>query len=619
MGDAVRILLVGDDQVGKSTLVMSLLTEEAVPHVYHVVPEVTIPPDWTREKVTLRIVDSSSRPENRDQLDAEIRRADVICIVHDATQPESLARVASYWLPSIRQLGRNVPVVVVGNKIDLRGPDVANARLEADVLPIMNEFKEVETCIECSAREALNVSEIFYFAQKAVLYPTVPLYDSREHTIKPACLEALRRIFRLCDRDGNGVLDDAEINDFQLNVFGAPLQNHELELVKSVIDEKEPEGLTDGGINELGFLFLHTMFIQKGRLETTWLVLRHYGYGDDLTLREDYLRPPSFVVPPEHAVELAPKGYQFFTELFQRFDDDKDGALKPHELENLFAATAPGAPWAAPDLVASTLTHPNGAVTLQGFLAQWALTTLLMPDVTLAYLAYLGYEGDRTQALRFANTHRTVFNCLVLGATGAGKTALLRGLIQQPFTDKYTPTAEPTRAAVNTVVMHGQEMYLVMQELSPGVASEVLTQRKRLDACDVICLVYDSSDAHSFAYVANLREKYGLDGYPCVFVATKSDRDLVAQKYPVQPDAYCRDAGLAPPLSVSMKESATADLYARLVGVGLDPGIAIPGFAQSHHAAAAALVRYATWTAVSAALVAAAVALGMRVYRRKGP
>lgn len=39
----------------------------------------------------------------------------------------------------------------------------------------------METCIECSARMPLNVSEVFYFAQKAVLHPTAPLYDSRDH------------------------------------------------------------------------------------------------------------------------------------------------------------------------------------------------------------------------------------------------------------------------------------------------------------------------------------------------------------------------------------------------------------------------------------------------------
>ena len=40
-----------------------------------------------------------------------------------------------------------------------------------------------------------------------------------------------------------------------------------------------------------GFLFLHTLFIQKGRQETMWTALRRFGYGDDLELRQDYLLP----------------------------------------------------------------------------------------------------------------------------------------------------------------------------------------------------------------------------------------------------------------------------------------------------------------------------------------
>lgn len=97
----------------------------------------------------------------------------------------------------------------MGNKIDLRGNDVANQALEDEVIPIMNEFKvytfiylfwfyllfvysfalkEVETCVECSAKQLLNVSEVFYFAQKAVLHPTAPLYDSREHVFFKKCI-----------------------------------------------------------------------------------------------------------------------------------------------------------------------------------------------------------------------------------------------------------------------------------------------------------------------------------------------------------------------------------------------------------------------------------------------
>ena len=62
----------------------------------------------------------------------------------------------------------------------------------------------------------LNVSEVFYFAQKAVLHPTAPLYDSREHVLKPQCVEALKRIFKLCDTDKDNILNDDELNEFQV-------------------------------------------------------------------------------------------------------------------------------------------------------------------------------------------------------------------------------------------------------------------------------------------------------------------------------------------------------------------------------------------------------------------
>jgi len=227
----VRILLVGDDQIGKSTLVTSLIKETFVPNIQHVVPEVIIPPEVTGDNVTTYIVDSSSRLENRSQLEVEIRKADVICIVYAVNVPETFQRIPSFWLPYIRSLGRNVPVVLVGNKIDLRGRDnLTNERLKMEVMPIMDEFKEVETCVECSAKELLNVSEVFYFAQKAVLHPTAPLYDSREHVMKPACIEALKRIFKLCDIDKDGVLNDEELNEFQKNVLIHHFNNKNLKV-----------------------------------------------------------------------------------------------------------------------------------------------------------------------------------------------------------------------------------------------------------------------------------------------------------------------------------------------------------------------------------------------------
>lgn len=44
--------------------------------------------------------------------------------------PNSFDRVPTYWLPTIRSLGVNVPVILIGNKIDLREGQVTNQALE---------------------------------------------------------------------------------------------------------------------------------------------------------------------------------------------------------------------------------------------------------------------------------------------------------------------------------------------------------------------------------------------------------------------------------------------------------------------------------------------------------
>lgn len=209
--------------------------------------------------------------------------------------------------------------------------------------------------------------------------------------------------------------------------FGSPLQKHELENVKHVVQQHEPLGMTSFGLSEIGFLFLHTLFIQRGRLEATWNVIRTFGYGDDLSLREDFLFPP-FAVPLDSSVELSSDGYKFFTDLFRSYDKDKDGALNQSELEQLFSTT-PGNAW---DEEERDVLSEDGALTMQGFLAQWSMTTLLNHKVTLSYLAYLGFSNDTTTALKITKPRggfersrgkipRDVFLAYVFGATGSGK------------------------------------------------------------------------------------------------------------------------------------------------------------------------------------------------------
>lgn len=60
-----------------------------------------------------------------------------------------------------------------------------------------------------------------------------------------------------------------------------------------MVREHAEGGVRGDGLTEAGFLYLHTIFIQRGRLETTWTVLRKFGYAEDLKLTEEFLSPKS--------------------------------------------------------------------------------------------------------------------------------------------------------------------------------------------------------------------------------------------------------------------------------------------------------------------------------------
>ena len=65
------------------------------------------------------------------------------------------------------------------------------------------------------------------------------------------------------------------------------MQQQELEGIKEMVQQHaeggvreivHADGTTETGLTEAGFLYLHTIFIQRGRLETTWTVLSGKRY-----------------------------------------------------------------------------------------------------------------------------------------------------------------------------------------------------------------------------------------------------------------------------------------------------------------------------------------------------
>ncbi|KAF7502809.1 ERMES complex Ca(2+)-binding regulatory GTPase gem1 [Endocarpon pusillum] len=596
MATAVRIVVCGDEGSGKSSLITCLVKDTFVSNrIQPVLPQITIPPTLgTPENVTTTIVDTSALPQERPNLAREIRKSNVILLVY--ADHYSYERVALFWLPYFRSLGVNVPVVLCANKSDLAANGTPTQVVEEEMLPVMAEFKEIDTCVRTSAREHYNVNEAFFLCQKAVTHPIAPLFDSKESVLKPAAISALQRVFYLCDKDKDGFLNDKEMEDFQAKCFGKPLNKVDLDHIKQTVSRISPDAISTSGISPRGFLLLNKLYAEKGRHETVWAVLRTFQYTDSLSLQESFLHP-NFGVPDFASAELSPAGYRFFVDLFLTSDRDNDGGLSDTELASLFAPT-PGIPssWLEDAFPTCTVRNEAGHVTLQGWLAQWSMTTFTSPKTTLEYLAYLGFESsDRsnlttTAALKLTKarkrrrrpgrTGRNVVLCHVLGASGSGKSCLLEAFLARPFSSTYHPTIKP-RVAVNTVELPGgRQCYLILNELGELEPAILENKSKLLSQCDVVAYTYDSSDPDSFSYIPAIRAKYPhLEDLPAVYVALKADLDRTTQRAECQPDHYTAQIQRmpqGPPLHTSVTWHSIQELFVTLAEAALEPATAFP-------------------------------------------
>uniref|UniRef100_A0A668ATJ9 Mitochondrial Rho GTPase n=1 Tax=Myripristis murdjan TaxID=586833 RepID=A0A668ATJ9_9TELE len=547
-------------KVGKTSLIMSLVSEEFPDVVPYRAEEITIPADVTPERVPTHIVDYSGifRPRL-----CYLPLANVICIVYSVNNKKSIEKVCHQC--------HEVPLILVGNKSDL----VEHSSMET-ILPIMNQYSEIETCVECSAKNLKNISELFYYAQKAVLHPTGPLYCPEKKDMKPLCIKALTRIFKVSDLDNDGILNDNELNLFQRTCFNTPLAPQALEDVKNVVRKNINDGVCDNGLTLKGFLFLHTLFIQRGRHETTWTVLRRFGYDDDLELHQDYLFPP-LKIPPDCTTELNHNAYLFLQSVFDKHDKDRDCALSPEELRDLFDVF-PYMPW-GPDVNNTVCTNDQGWITYQGYLSQWTLTTYLDVQRCLEYLGYLGYSiiaeqesqaagitvtRDKKIDLQKKQTQRSVFRCNVFGDIGSGKSGFLQAFLGRNLMEHRS------YYAISTTYVYGQEKYLLLHEVFPDF--DYLSDADL--ACDVVCLIYDVSNPHSFEYCAKVFKQYFMDSkVPCMMISAKSDLPEIKQMYGCSPLDFCRKHKMPPPQSFTCNTAAvpSKDIYTKLTTMAMHP------------------------------------------------
>lgn len=612
--ETIRVVVCGDDGVGKSSLIVTLMKDKFIPNLQDVLPPLTIPRDFSSSPYSPNetiLIDTDNG--NTEALCRYLKTANVIWLVY--SDHESYERVSFYWMMMFRSLGLNIPVILCKNKCDgyqneqSEYGEIGDTKIEdEEFVPMLMEFKEIDTCIKASAKTKYDVNQAFYLCQRAITHPIAPLFDARLGDLKPLAAKALERIFLLSDNDQDKFLNDEEMYALQKKCFGKSIDINELEYIKQTLlnishrnDSQLPIMgelfVPEKGITKDGFLMLNKIYVEKGRHETTWAILRAFRYTDSLCL-DDAILFPKLNVPETSSVELCPKGLRFLVDLFVKFDKDNDGCLNDDELFCLFMSS-PGLPklWKSTDFPFSTVVNNRGYITLQGWLAQWNMTTFINYHITTEYLIYFGFEEDARLALQITKTRkfrrrsnkiyrsavsdRKVFNCFIVGKRGCGKTTLLEMFLGRAFNEQYERTIKPKMAVNSLELKGGKQYYLILQEFGE-IQDSVIENDQKLNECDVLCFTYDSSDPESFSYLVETFNRYQhIKNIPVIIVALKADLDKQQQRSTVQPDEFCEKLYISHPLHVSATWlSSLNELFIKITETALVPASSTPGLSE---------------------------------------
>ncbi|XP_015233885.1 rho-related GTP-binding protein RhoA-C-like [Cyprinodon tularosa] len=173
-----KLVIVGDGACGKTCLLI-VFSKDQFPEVY--VPTVfenyVADIEVDGKQVQLALWDTAGQ-EDYDRLrPLSYPDTDVILMCFSVDSPDSLANIPEKWTPEVRHFCPNVPIILVGNKKDLRNDEqtrIALAKIKQEPIKF-EEGEEMARRIaayryqECSAKSKDGVRQVFEMATRAAL------------------------------------------------------------------------------------------------------------------------------------------------------------------------------------------------------------------------------------------------------------------------------------------------------------------------------------------------------------------------------------------------------------------------------------------------------------------
>lgn len=165
-----KILLLGDGAVGKTSLIRRFVVDRFSDDYITTIGTKVTKKDLRLESpgkatdITFMIWDVLGQKGYRNIQESSFQGAKGALMVYDVSRPDTLRSVKEYWIPHLIEVTKPIPVVLVGNKVDLV-KDRARARDELE--DAMEELRV--TGFLSSAKTGESVEATFACLAKAIL------------------------------------------------------------------------------------------------------------------------------------------------------------------------------------------------------------------------------------------------------------------------------------------------------------------------------------------------------------------------------------------------------------------------------------------------------------------
>jgi len=251
-----KVCLLGDSSVGKTSLVRKYVFDTFDDAYIATIGTKTVKKELSVEyfgkelNLTLMIWDILGQKEYRRVQSMSFQGTSGALVVCDITRPESLQSLHDYWVPELRKIAGNIPIVFLANKCDLIGKEGFD---ESDLNKLADEYGGYYMLT--SAKTGENVENAFITLGKSLVggkEDSSVSVKKEEKKLSPG--EALDNIF------GHFVENYGQETEFamavlrkQCNVIGLDIKNpskgHILKLIER-LGEVEKDTLSPGQISK---------------------------------------------------------------------------------------------------------------------------------------------------------------------------------------------------------------------------------------------------------------------------------------------------------------------------------------------------------------------------------